>query len=93
MNKIIEFWKKSYHSDRIAFYLELVSFVLTVGASMVLALNAVDPDMRYVYPGFFVGSITAVVAYYRRQMIWPLLLTGYFTCINLLGFGKAMLWW
>ena len=93
MNKVIEFWLNSYRSDKIAFYLELVSFVFTVGASLTLALNADQPDMRVVYPGFFIGSLTAVFAYKRRQLVWPFLLTMYFAFVNVLGFGKAMGYW
>lgn len=93
MNKVVEFWVSSYQSDKTAFYLELVSFVFTVGASLTLALNADQPDMRVVYPGFFVGSLTAVLAYKRRRLVWPFLLTAYFACVNVLGFGKAMGWW
>jgi len=93
LNKVIEFWLNSYHSDKTSFYLELISFVFTVGASLTLALNADAPDMRIVYPGFFIGSLTAVFAYKRRQLVWPFLLTAYFACVNVLGFGKAMGWW
>ena len=89
---IIDFWKTSYHSDRTAFYLELVSFVFTVAASLTLAWSAAAPDMRLVYPGFFIGSVTAVIAYYRRQLGWPMLLTGYFVAANILGFSRAMGW-
>ena len=93
MNKIIDFWKSSYDSDKTAFYLELISFVFTVGASLMLALNADQPDMRIVYTGFFVGSLTAIIAYKRRKLVWPYLLTMYFAFVNVLGFGKAMGWW
>ena len=93
MKKIIDFWASSYHSDQVAFYLELISFVFTVGASLMLAFNADNPDMRIVYPGFFIGSITAIYAYHRRQLAWPFLLTTYFACVNVLGFGVAMQWW
>ena len=93
MNKVIEFWLNSYHSDKTSFYLELISFVFTVGASLTLALNADAPDMRIVYPGFFIGSLTAVFAYKRRQLVWPFLLTMYFAFVNVLGFGKAMGYW
>ena len=58
-----------------------------------LALNADQPDMRLVYPGFFVGSLTAIIAYKRRKLVWPYLLTMYFAFVNVLGFGKAMGWW
>ena len=67
MNKVIEFWRHSWETDRTAFYYELVSFVFTVAASLTLALSADEPDMRLVYPGFFIGSVTAIVAYKRRM--------------------------
>lgn len=72
---------------------ELTSFVFTVGASTMLAMNADEPDMRMIYPGFFVGSVTAVYGYYRRTLAWPMLLTSYFTVANILGFGVAMGYW
>ena len=77
MNTIIEFWKESYRTDRIAFLYELLSFVFTVAASASLALTADAPDMRIVYPGFFIGSVFGVLGYYRRKLAWPMMLTGF----------------
>ena len=93
MNKRKKFWLQSYRSDKIAFYFELVSFIFTVGASMTLALTADQPDMRIVYPGFFIGSLTATYAHYRRELAWPMILVGYFSIMNVFGFGVANGWW
>jgi len=93
VEKIKKFWLQSYHSDKIAFYFELVSFIFTVGASMTLALTADQPDMRIVYPGFFIGSLTATYAHYRRELAWPMILVGYFSIMNVFGFGVANGWW
>ena len=93
MDKIIKFWLDSYHSDKTAFYFELVSFIFTVAASLNLALTADDPNMLLVYPGFLIGSITGIYAYYRRKLAWPVLLTGYFACVNVIGIGVAASWW
>ena len=93
MQKIQDFWLQSYHSDRMAFVFEMISFIFTVGASMYLAINADNPDMRYVYPGFFVGAITQVYASWRRGAAWIMLLTFYFACINVFGFGRAVGYW
>lgn len=84
---------QSYHSDKIAFYCEIISFVFTVGASLYLATTADNPDMRYVYPGFFIGAAFGVLSSYRRGLAWPMLLTSYFMVVNVFGFGVAMLWW
>lgn len=93
ITKIKEFWIQSYRSDKTAFAYELLSFIFTVGASLTLAFTAADPDMRYIYPGFFVGSIFGVLGYLRRRLAWPVLLTAYFAIVNVFGFGVAMLWW
>lgn len=93
IRNIKDFWINSYHSDKVAFAYELLSFVFTVGASLTLALTAAEPDMRYIYPGFFLGSIFGVVGYVRRKLAWPLLLTAYFAIVNVFGFGVAMFWW
>ena len=93
MQKIKDFWSNSYRSDRTAFAFELVSFIFTVGASLTLAISARDPNMMIVYPGFFVGSVTQCYASYRRGAAWVMLLTFYFACVNIFGFGVAALWW
>lgn len=93
MQNIKEFWLQSYYSDKTAFYLELFSFIFTVAASMYLAINADNPDMRLVYPGFFIGATAQCYASFRRGAAWVMLLTGYFSCVNVFGFGRAIGWW
>lgn len=93
MQAIKSFWLKSFRSDKIAFGFELVSFVFTVGASLTLALNARDPNMLYVYPGFFLGSVSQCYASFRRGAAWVMMLTGYFSIVNVFGFGVAAGWW
>ena len=93
MQSVKQFWINSYTSDRVAFLFELISFVFTVGASLTLAVNADNPNMLIVYPGFLVGSITGIYAYYRRKLAWPVLLTGYFAIVNVIGIGVAAGWW
>jgi hypothetical protein len=93
MQNIKQFWINSYASDKTAFCFELISFIFTVGASMLLAVNADNPNMLLVYPGFFVGSVTQLYASWRRGAAWIMLLTFYFACINVFGYGVAALWW
>jgi hypothetical protein len=93
MQKIKDFWVNSYKTDSTAFFFELVSFIFTVAASLMLAVNADNPNMLLVYPGFFVGSITQVYASWRRGAAWIMLLTSYFAIVNVFGFGVAAGWW
>ena len=93
MQKIKQFWINSYASDKTAFYFELFSFIFTVGASLTLAVNAYDPDMSIVYPFFFIGSTTQCYAAYRRGAAWVMMLTFYFSLVNVFGYGIAVSWW
>lgn len=93
MQKIKQFWINSYTSDKTAFYFELVSFIFTVGASLTLAVNAYDPNMSIVYPFFFIGSTTQCYAAYRRGAAWVMMLTFYFSLVNVFGYGIAVSWW
>jgi hypothetical protein len=93
VNNIAKFWVDSYTSDKTAFGFELTSFIFTVYASLTLALNADNPNMLLVYPGFFIGSVTQCYAAVRRGAAWVMLLTGYFAVVNVYGYGVAALWW
>lgn len=85
MNAIKEFWMSSYRSDKVAFYFEMASFIFILFASMTMAITADSPDMRYIYPGYFIGSLTSCVCtlakktsmannvswiFYNRKCIW-----------------------
>jgi hypothetical protein len=91
--KVRSFWLRSFESHRTAFYFELVSFIFTVGASLTLAISARDPNMLIVYPGFLVGALTQCYASYRRGAAWVMILTFYFACVNIFGYGVAAGWW
>lgn len=92
IHKVTYFFRQSYHSDKIAFILEIFGTVFIIAASSTLALNAGDPDLRYIYPGFFIGALSSVISNFRRKLAWPLLLTSYFVLINVLGFCRVMEW-
>ena len=89
----MEFILRSYHSDKTAFFFELVSFVFTVAASFMLATTADNPQMEYIYPLFFIGSVTGAYAYYRRSLAFPMFLVAYFSLMNIYGFGVALGEW
>jgi len=93
MTVIKEFWINSYTTDKTAFAFELISFIFTVAASLTLAVNARDPNMLFVYPGFFIGAVSQCYAAVRRGAAWVMLLTAYFAVVNVYGYGVAALWW
>ena len=93
MQKIVDFWSANFRADPLSFWLDMVSFVFTVGASLTLALTAQAPHMAWIYPGFFLGAVASFWANYRRGVAWTMLLTFYFAVVNVYGFGRALGWW
>lgn len=93
VKKILTAWSAGQPRDPVASVFDFISFVFTVGASLWLAVTAAAPDMRIIYPGFFVGAVAGTYAYWRRRLIWPMALTTYFVVINVLGYGRAMGWY
>jgi hypothetical protein len=93
MSKFYQMWLSSYHKDPIAFLFEQISLIFTVTSSLYLAMHADAPNMLIVYPGFFVGSLSAMIAYWRREIPTPMMVTSYFAVVNIFGFGRAAGWW
>lgn len=93
MDRLKDFWLRGWYQDKVATILDIISFIFTVGASASLAIHARDPNMALIYPAFFIGSVAAIFAYYRRGLAWPMALVIYFSAINVYGFGVALSIW
>lgn len=90
MERVKNALKRSYQHDHIAFYFEMVGTFFTIAASLLLAFTAQDPNMLLIFPLYEIGSISLLYAYWRRQMVWSIALTGYFVVINVVGFIVAL---
>jgi len=93
IDEIRAWWRKSYNSNPLAFKIEMLGFLFTVGASLVLAISAQSPDMRWIYPFFFAGSVCSFFATRMRGLAFPFLTACYFLGVNVLGFGRAVEFW
>lgn len=92
MLKILkEFWVNSYKTDKIAFYFEIVSVAFTILGSIILTFTSPYPIMELVFPIYLVGSSTLAVACWRRRIIWTLVLSSWFTIMNVIGNIKVFL--
>jgi hypothetical protein len=58
-----------------------------------ISVTADHPPMELIYPISFVGAVTSILAWKRRQIIWPLIYTTYIACLHVFGFGRAMGWY
>lgn len=92
MQRIVDFWRRSYESDRLAFMLEMANFFFSVGASATLAITARHPPMHIIYPFFFIGSTSQMVASLRRGQPWVMMVTAWFACMNVFGWMRSMGW-
>ncbi len=85
MDRVLTALQKHYDRDPTAYLFEMFGMMFTVAASALMALTAKDPNLAIIYPMFLVGSMSGLVAYYRLQMIWSIVLTGWFVFINVVG--------
>lgn len=86
MERIYTALSKSWQHDHISFLSEMIGVAFTIAGSLLLALTANNPNMLIVFPLYEVGSLALMYAYYRREMIWSIVLTGYFVVVNIIGF-------
>ncbi|MBG39339.1 MAG: hypothetical protein CL857_05380 [Cryomorphaceae bacterium] len=86
-----EFWVTSYKTDKTAFYLEVFSVTLTIIGSCILTFTSPNPEMKWVFPVYLIGSTTLAIASFRRRIIWTCVLASWFTIMNIIGNFKVFL--
>ena len=92
MYKILkEFWVTSYKTDKLAFYLEVFSVAVTIAGSYLLTFTSPEPDMKWIFPLYLMGSSTLAVAAFRRRIIWTCVLASWFTIMNVIGNFRVFL--
>ena len=86
-----EFWVISYKTDKLAFYLEVFSVAVTIAGSYLLTFTSPEPDMKWIFPLYLMGSSTLAVAAFRRRIIWTCVLASWFTIMNVIGNFRVFL--
>jgi hypothetical protein len=81
LNKIINFFKQSYATDRMAFYAEIVETTVLIIASAILSFTILDPATTLFVPLYLIGSLLAVFSTYRRGSS-AIVLCTWFTIMN-----------
>ena len=85
MERVKNYMMKSYHLDPWLFFLEMFSVTMQISASLYLALTAKEPDMLTVYSMYTIGSGVGVYVYFKRELVWTLVMASVFSVINVLG--------
>ena len=91
--KVKDFWIRSYQSDHQAFYFETIASVCVFISMTWISITAQHPPMHLIYPISLVGAVFSIAAFLRRGAGWPLVMTSYFACLHIFGFGRAMGWY
>lgn len=81
MTKILNFFKQSYATDRLAFYAEVVETTVLIIASAILSFTILDPATEIFIPLYLLGSLLAVFSTYRRGSS-AIVLCTWFTLMN-----------
>ena len=90
MINIVNFFKRSYQTDKAAFYAEIVETTLLVTASAVLAFTILDPATKIFIPLYLAGSILGTFSTYRRGSS-AIVLTTWITIMNSFAFVQLFL--
>jgi len=93
MRRVANFFRDSHARNPRVFWLDLISTVFTMAASLGLAMTARNPHMEWIYPGYFAGSLISIWTGTQRHSPWTVVLCSYFCVMNLVGFSRAVGWW
>lgn len=93
MQQLINYFRASHARMPRVFWWELISTLITVVTSLGLAITAAEPDLRWIYPGYFAGAAISIWTGHQRNSPWTVVLCCYFCIANTLGWTRAMLWW
>ena len=85
MKKIIHFWQESYTTNPTAFWIEMVSAICVMTGSAILTYTVLAPRPDIFVPFYFVGSTTSLVAAVMRKAAWIVVLTTWFSVMNLIA--------
>lgn len=85
MNAVIKFWKDSYTSNPLAFWIEMISAITVIIGSAILTYTVLDPRPDIFVPFYFVGSVTGFIGAYYRQAAWVMVLTAWFSTMNIIA--------
>ena len=89
--KVISYFGETYRLSPVIFYAELIELVLLVGASIVLTVTVLDPATEWFIPLYLVGSIFGLTSAILRRAGFVILLTGWFTAMNLIALSRLIM--
>lgn len=81
---IIEFWKETWHDDKVLFFAEMIGTILALSAAMILSL-ASGQYLLTIFIFYTIANLCMIYASYKRKSSWILLMSAGFLIINAIG--------
>ena len=91
LHKIKEYWVSSYNQNPIVFWIEMAATISVVIGSFLIAYTVLELNPITFIPFYLVGSICSLIAAIIRKAVWVIVMTTWFTVMNLVGLTQLLL--
>ena len=91
LQKIREYWMNSYNQNPLVFWIEMTATISVVIGSFLIAYTVLDLNPITFIPFYLIGSICSLIAAIIRKAVWVIVMTTWFTIMNLAGLTQLLI--
>lgn len=91
LHTIRAYWISSYNYNPLVFWIEMAATISVVTGSFIIAYTVLDLDPITFIPFYTFGSICSFIAAIIRRAVWVIVMTSWFTAMNLIGMTQLLL--
>lgn len=86
-------WRNWCHDIRhspVLFWVEIASTLMNMTASVLMGFMSTNPPLVPIFALWILGSIGMAWASFKRDAAWMLVLMGFYTVMNIVGFVRLI---
>ena len=91
LHKIKEYWVSSYIQNPVVFWIEMAATISVIIGSFLIAYTVLELDPITFIPFYLIGSICSLIAAIIRKAVWVIVMTTWFTVMNVAGLTQLLL--
>ena len=91
LQKIKYYWLSSYIQNPLVFWIEMAATISVVIGSFLIAYTVLELEPITFIPFYLVGSICSLIAAIIRKAVWVIVMTTWFTAMNVAGLTQLLL--
>ena len=91
LERIKHYWISSYIQNPLVFWIEMAATISVVIGSFLIAYTVLELDPITFIPFYLVGSICSLIAAIIRKAVWVIVMTTWFTVMNVAGLTQLLL--